>query len=102
MSDPLAGQAAALRRVADELGEAVPRFADVDPGGRAFGAAAAGAFGAVAEDLHAQLRAALRARAAETGAMAAEVQRLAGAVAQAATGYADIDHSSGRRGSDVR
>jgi hypothetical protein len=102
MTHTLRGAAEALRRTAEELGDAGARTATLDPGPRAFGADGPGALGALGRDLHALVGRALEARAREAVVHAARLAAAAEAVARAGGGYAEVDDASRSRHPEVR
>jgi len=102
MTYTLRGAAAALRRTAEDLGDAGARTAALDPGARALGADGPGALGALGRDLHALVGRALEARAREAAAHAARMIVAADAVVRAGGGYAEVDESSRSRQPEVR
>jgi hypothetical protein len=92
---------AALHQTSALLTEASGRAHTHDPGAMAFGGNGAGRLGELGRLLHRQWQGALDARAREAAAHGARVEDVADALARAAAGYADIDHSTSKQHPEV-
>lgn len=86
--------AARLGLAADEMGEAASRLADLDPGGRGYGAQAPGRVGELGRALHADGTAALIARCREATALSARLSDSAQAVLAVAAAYRDAERAA--------
>jgi hypothetical protein len=96
MKETLSGAVAAIRSVADLLGEAGQRIPVIDPGARVFGAGGPGRLGEMGRDLYLHWQRALDARAREAQAHAARIHDLADLVNQAAAGLTGANEVAGR------
>jgi hypothetical protein len=90
----LAGRVAA---VGDRLAGTGATLGARDPGARAFGADAPGRLGDLGRALHGRCASALAARAREAAAHGARLVDVAGALREAAAGYADAEHTAHQR-----
>jgi hypothetical protein len=97
MSAPaLAAAVAALRAAAAALTDAGERVTTHDPGPSAFGVDGPGELGEVGREQYRAWQRALDARAREAASHGVRLDQAAEAVARAAGGYAEIDHTAHR------
>jgi hypothetical protein len=101
MSEILGDAVATLRHTGALLAEAAARVHAQDCGVRAFGGDGPGELGELGRAMHGRWQAGLDARAREAAAHSARVDDLADGLAQAGTGYADIDHATSKQQPEV-